>query len=148
MSARPRSDPPHRLRITVPASDTSVLRWLEVQESPSISLRMLVRAAIERDGYTDMLTRPVDQLPRRGRPAAETNTTRTNADSNGDFGAPPPSRSARDQGADAGAGEPRCGRRPTKKQKGRAASPDPQGRQEPQAPRQYSIDEIMSSTRQ
>ncbi len=144
MSARPRSDPPHRLRITVPASDTSVLRWLEVQESPSISLRMLVRAAIERDGYTDMLTRPVDQLPRRGRPVAEpSNSTSSQADSSDDFDTP-----VRVQGRERGAEsrtEARRGRRPAKKSKGRAV---PQDAQESQPPRQYSIDEIMSSTRQ
>lgn len=139
MSARSRSDPPHRLRITVPASDTSVLRWLEVQESPSISLRMLVRAAIERDGYTDVLTRPVDQLPRRGRPVAEPTNTTPTAPQPGEAAAPPARDSRDDHESDTG--ESRRGSRAGAKRKDAPAQvPEPQ--------KQYSIDEIMSSTRQ
>lgn len=137
MSTRSRSDPPHRLRITVPASDTSVLRWLEVQESPSISLRMLVRAAIERDGYTDMLTRPVDQLPRRGRPVAERPGTTPTASHSGDSVAPPAGDARDDHESD-----------PTDSQRRSRASARRRRTPEPEPPKQYSIDEIMSSTRQ
>ncbi|MFC6704256.1 hypothetical protein [Flexivirga alba] len=138
MSAQARSDPPHRLRITVPASDTSVLRWLEVQESPSISLRMLVRAAIERDGYTDVLTRPVEQLPRRGRPVAETPNPTPAARYSGE----PTAIRARDSADDHPAESVDSGRHSragAARKSATAQAPEPQ--------KQYSIDEIMSSTR-
>lgn len=138
MSARSRSDPPHRLRITVPASDTSVLRWLEVQESPSISLRMLVRAAIERDGYTDMLTRPVDQLPRRGRPVAEPADTTPTAPRSSEATGRPAKDLPDDHESDTGDSR----RRPRANGK-RTGAPA----QAPEPQKQYSIDEIMSSTR-
>lgn len=141
MSPRSRSDPPHRLRITVPASDTSVLRWLELQENPSISLRMLVRASIERDGYTDVLTRPVDQLPRRGRQAAEPARPAPAEPDAPETAAPPAAAPAareavrRDPGRSTGTGT---------KSDPPARAPKPN----PKPQKQYSIDEIMSSTRQ
>lgn len=60
---------PHRFRMNVPQADESVLAWMKVQDNPSLSLRMLVRENIERHGYIDVMNRPVDQLPKRGRPA-------------------------------------------------------------------------------
>lgn len=59
---------PVRMRLTVPAADVSVIEWLEQQDDVSGSVRALIRSSIERDGYTDVLNRPVEQLPRRGRP--------------------------------------------------------------------------------
>lgn len=58
----------HRFRVSVPSADQPVLAWLAAQDNVSVSLRLLVREAIERDGYCDVLTRPVTQQPRRGRP--------------------------------------------------------------------------------
>jgi hypothetical protein len=34
----------------------------------SRSLQLLIRESIQRDGYIDVVNRPVEQLPRRGRP--------------------------------------------------------------------------------
>ncbi|MGW1786170.1 hypothetical protein ACWCQQ_44950 [Streptomyces sp. NPDC002143] len=55
----------------MPAADTSVIEWLDQQENISQSLRLLIRESIQRDGYIDVFYKPVDQLPRRGRPPLE-----------------------------------------------------------------------------
>jgi hypothetical protein len=98
---------------------------------------MLVRAAIERDGYTDVLTRPVDQLPRRGRPAAELPNTTPTTPQSGEATAPL-ARESRDH-HESGTGDARRRSRAGAKRRD-ASAPEPQ--------KQYSIDEIMSSTRQ
>lgn len=59
-----------RFRWTVPPADESVLRWVELQDNVSVSLRLLVREFIAREGYVDPMNRPVEQQPRRGRPPA------------------------------------------------------------------------------
>lgn len=48
--------------------DEATLRWWDAQENPSISLQLLIREEIERNGFTDKLNAPVSQQPRRGRP--------------------------------------------------------------------------------
>ncbi|MFJ6484226.1 MULTISPECIES: hypothetical protein [unclassified Streptomyces] len=62
---------PRKVRWTVPAADTSVIEWLAQQENISQSLRLLIRESIQRDGYVDVYYKPVEQLPRRGRPPLE-----------------------------------------------------------------------------
>ncbi len=57
-----------RFRLTVPAEDVSVLRWIEAQQNQSYSIRQLIRDAIRRNGYADVTCSEVEQLPRRGRP--------------------------------------------------------------------------------
>jgi hypothetical protein len=59
---------PHRFRVSVPAADEAVLVWMNLQDNPSLSVRMLIRESIERLGYVDVINRPVVQLPTRGRP--------------------------------------------------------------------------------
>ncbi|MFG2684145.1 hypothetical protein [Streptomyces sp. NPDC048392] len=66
------SGEPRKVRWTVPAADTSVIEWLDQQENISQSLRLLIRESIQRDGYVDVYYKPVEQLPRRGRPPLET----------------------------------------------------------------------------
>lgn len=61
---------PRRLRWTVSAADVSTQAWVKAQEDVPASLRVLVRESIEREGYTDVYNRPVDQKPRQGRPPA------------------------------------------------------------------------------
>jgi hypothetical protein len=58
---------PHRFRLSVPAADEAVLAWMNLQDNPSLSVRMLIRESIERLGYVDVINRPVAQLPTRGR---------------------------------------------------------------------------------
>ncbi|MDH2390043.1 hypothetical protein QCN29_14835 [Streptomyces sp. HNM0663] len=65
------SGEPRKVRWTVPAADTSVIEWLDQQENISQSLRLLIRESIQRDGYVDVYYKPVEQLPRRGRPPLE-----------------------------------------------------------------------------
>jgi hypothetical protein len=60
---------PQRFRVNVPVADEAVLAWMGVQDNHSLSVRMLIRESIERHGYIDVMNRPVDQLPKRGRPA-------------------------------------------------------------------------------
>jgi hypothetical protein len=61
---------PQRFRVNVPVADEAVIAWMGVQDNHSLSVRMLIRESIERHGYIDVMNRPVDQLPKRGRPAA------------------------------------------------------------------------------
>lgn len=65
----PAKPQPHRFRVSVPAADEAVVAWMELQDNPSLSVRMLIRESIERQGYIDIVNRPVSQLPRRGHPA-------------------------------------------------------------------------------
>lgn len=67
---------PRKIRWTVPAADTSVIEWLDQQENISQSLRLLIRESIQRDGYVDVYYKPVEQLPRRGRPPLESTEQR------------------------------------------------------------------------
>lgn len=60
-----------RYRFTVPPADTSVQQWIETQDNLSASLRTIIRESIERDGYVDATCKPVEQLPRRGRPVGQ-----------------------------------------------------------------------------
>lgn len=65
---------PRRFRVTVPADDASVIEWLDCQHSVSMSLRMLVRAAIEAYGMRDYFATEsgeITQRPKRGRPARD-----------------------------------------------------------------------------
>lgn len=59
---------PRRVRWSVPTADVSVNQWLDLQDSISDSLRLLIRESIQRDGYIDVANRPLEQQPRRGRP--------------------------------------------------------------------------------
>lgn len=63
---------PVRKQVQVDPEDAAVLRWWEAQKRPSASFRELVIAAIERDGYTDVYYREVEQKPRLGRPPGST----------------------------------------------------------------------------
>lgn len=80
-----RKPEPWRSRLTVPAADTSCQKWLELQDDHSVSVRLLIRESIERHGYVDVMNRPVDQLPRRGRPpATEQSDSETDLDRSSD----------------------------------------------------------------
>lgn len=75
--------PPHRFRVSVPVADEAVLVWMDLQDNPSLSIRMLIRESIERLGYVDVINRPVAQLPARGRPVGpeqESTETERNAE--------------------------------------------------------------------
>lgn len=78
--------PPQRFRLSVPAADEAVLVWMNLQDNPSLSLRMLIRESIERLGYVDVINRPVSQLPTRERPVGpeeESTGTERNAETAG-----------------------------------------------------------------
>lgn len=70
MSAK-RKPEPYRRRLTIPQADESSATWYEMQDDPSASVRLLIRESIQRDGYVDVINRPVDRQPRRGRPPAD-----------------------------------------------------------------------------
>ncbi|MEV7605518.1 hypothetical protein AB0N65_08780 [Paenarthrobacter sp. NPDC089322] len=55
--------PPRRYRLNVPHADEAVVAWMELQDNQSMSIRMLIRASIERFGYVDIVNRPVLPLP-------------------------------------------------------------------------------------
>lgn len=65
----PAKPQPHRFRVSVPAADEAVVAWMELQDNPSLSVRMLIRESIERQGFVDVVNRPVSQLPRQARTA-------------------------------------------------------------------------------
>lgn len=60
---------PVRKRVSYPEADSTTQQWWDAQADPSVSVRLLLRADVERNGYTDVMNRPVVQLPKRGRPA-------------------------------------------------------------------------------
>lgn len=60
---------PKRYRLTVPEQDTSVQRWLSEQLNMSASIRQLIRDDIEKNGYSDVTCRMVEQGAKRGRPS-------------------------------------------------------------------------------
>lgn len=63
-----------RKRVSIPKADESVLEWWNEQRDPGLSIRMLIRAEIERSGYIDFVYRPVSQQARRGRPPGSSST--------------------------------------------------------------------------
>lgn len=67
-TAAPAKPQPHRFRVSVPAADKAVLAWMDLQDNPSLSVRMLIRESIERLGYIDVVNRPVAQLSGGRRP--------------------------------------------------------------------------------
>ena len=69
-TSQPEAADPRRLRWSVPAADVSVNQWLDLQENISGSLRLLIRESIERDGYIDVVNKPVEQLLRPGQAQA------------------------------------------------------------------------------
>ena len=60
-----------KVRWTVAAQDESVQKWLDAQGDVSRSLWLVVRDAIQRNGYADYAYSPLEKLPRRGRPPRE-----------------------------------------------------------------------------
>lgn len=60
----------YRYRLSVPDRDVSVREWIAVQEHLSISLRLLIKEDILRNGLSDVTCRMPDQTVRRGRPPA------------------------------------------------------------------------------
>lgn len=86
---------PRRLRWSVPRADVSTNRWLDLQNDISHSLQLLIRESIQRDGYVDVVNRPVEQLPRRSRrPQTESADDFADAVGNGDGGEDSPSAQA------------------------------------------------------
>ncbi|QNE18122.1 hypothetical protein F1D05_09760 [Kribbella qitaiheensis] len=67
-AGQPETGEPRRLRWSVPAADVSVNEWLDIQENISSSLRLLIRQSIGREGYTDVVNKPVDHVPRHDQP--------------------------------------------------------------------------------
>ncbi|WP_347110551.1 hypothetical protein AAHB33_07315 [Paenarthrobacter sp. S56] len=63
----PAKQPPRRYRLNVPSADEAVAAWMEMQDNQSLSIRMLIRESIERNGYVDIVNRPVVQLSDGGR---------------------------------------------------------------------------------
>lgn len=149
-TGQPEAAEPRRLRWSVPAADVSVNEWLDVQEHISSSLRLLIRESIEREGYIDVVNKPVEQLPRRGRPpqaeAAEAGQGSTPQTQYVDSPTPTPhdrsSSTTAEPSAPNGAAADRGAPEPTPKPAEHTAAPEA-------APirTQASIDEIMSATR-
>ncbi|WP_298863903.1 hypothetical protein [uncultured Microbacterium sp.] len=48
-----------KVQLTVPAADTTVTEWLDLQFSASESVRRLIRESVAREGFVDVANRPV-----------------------------------------------------------------------------------------
>ncbi|MGW0536358.1 hypothetical protein [Streptomyces sp. NPDC003032] len=135
----------------MPAADTSVIEWLGQQADISQSIRLLIRESIQRDGYIDVFYKPVDQLPRRGRPPLESIEQRE--DDEAVTERRPAARPAQPQPVVTDQADAVVG----KTAPAPVAHPAPVGTAEepaartpstpPEPPKQASIDEIMASTR-
>ncbi|WP_433855171.1 hypothetical protein [Streptomyces kronopolitis] len=147
------SGEPRKVRWTVPAADTSVIEWLDQQENISQSLRLLIRESIQRDGYVDVYYKPVDQLPRRGRPPLE--STEQHEDDEATTDRHPAARPVQphpvvtdqadavvEKTAPVAQPEPVPAPVETAEEPAASAPSAP-----PEPPKQASIDEIMASTR-
>jgi hypothetical protein len=151
-TSQPEAAEPRRLRWSVPAADVSVSQWLDVQENISSSLRLLIRESIEREGYIDVVNKPVDQLPRRGRPpqaetaeAGQSSTPQTQyVDSSTPMTHNGASSTEAEPSAPSGAAADRAAPEPTVMPAGHDAEPEPASTP---VRTQASIDEIMSATR-
>ncbi|MFD4475918.1 hypothetical protein ACFWPU_07360 [Streptomyces sp. NPDC058471] len=153
------SGEPRKVRWTVPAADTSVIEWLNEQADISQSIRLLIRESIQRDGYIDVFYKPVDQLPRRGRPPLE--SIEQHEDDEAATERRPAVRPAQPQSAVADEAEVDTDAVVEKTAPAPVAHPEPvsapvETAEEPVAnapspapepPKQASIDEIMASTR-
>ncbi|MCJ0875673.1 hypothetical protein [Streptomyces sp. AP-93] len=148
------SGEPRKVRWTVPAADSSVIEWLDQQENVSQSLRQLIRESIQRDGYVDVYYKPVEQLPRRGRPPLEITEQREDDEATAEHPLaawsvqPQPQPVVTDRAdvvvettAPAPAAPPEAVPAPLETAEDPAPSPAPE------QPKQASIDEIMASTR-
>lgn len=67
MPRKAADDKSSRLRFSIPKKDDTVLRWVEQQSNLSVSLRMLIRWAIQAYGYADVTCLSVKRD--RGRPS-------------------------------------------------------------------------------
>lgn len=141
---------PRKVRWTVPAADTSVIEWLNEQTDISQSMRLLIRESIQRDGYIDVFYKPVDQLPRRGRPPLEITEQREDDEAAGErLPAPrlvqpqPVVTDQADVAVETAAPAPEAHEPVETAEEPAANVPSPA----PEPPRQASIDEIMASTR-
>lgn len=60
-----------RYRVSIPLDDASAIEWVQKQHCFSISIRQLIRAAIEVNGMRDYFASgegEITQKPKRGRP--------------------------------------------------------------------------------
>ncbi|MBT8163792.1 MULTISPECIES: hypothetical protein [Arthrobacter] len=57
--AAKRKPEPRRVRLTIPQADESALAWVDLQDDASGSMRALIRESIARDGYIDVINKPV-----------------------------------------------------------------------------------------
>lgn len=82
MAAR---EAPYRKTFSFPKTDESTAAWWDAQADPSLSIKLLIRAEIEKHGYTDTANRPVVQLPRRGRPPKTEAETQTDSSGEAEY---------------------------------------------------------------
>jgi hypothetical protein len=50
-----------RKRISIPKADESALEWWDAQSNPGESIRLLIRAEIQRTGYADYAYQRIDR---------------------------------------------------------------------------------------
>jgi len=87
---RPAEETAERKRVSIPKADVSVLEWWGAQDDVAQSIRILIRAEIEKNGITDVAFRPVIQAPRRGRPSNTTDDGGADEEEQGQYDSPAP----------------------------------------------------------
>lgn len=73
-----KADTMHTYKIDVPNGDVSVIQWMDMQDDPAISIRLLIKDYITRKGFHDVACLPVDYNP-VGRKPKETISAETQA---------------------------------------------------------------------
>ncbi|MFK0179635.1 hypothetical protein ACIQVR_27115 [Streptomyces xanthochromogenes] len=129
-----------------------MIEWLNEQADISQSIRLLIRESIQRDGYIDVFYKPVDQLPRRGRPPLEITEQREGDEATAERH--PTARPVQPQpvitdqaGAVVETAAPAPEAQPEPVPALVETAEAPAASPAPEQPKQASIDEIMASTR-
>lgn len=56
------SDKYTRPRLRIPRSDDVVIEWMEIQDNPSQSIRLLIKSYVAQNGYTDAVDQLIDKM--------------------------------------------------------------------------------------
>lgn len=65
-----------RLRISIPPDDKAVIAWMNAQHDRSMSIRMIIRDAIERYGMRDFFATSEGEIQQRNTPGPKPNSVR------------------------------------------------------------------------
>jgi len=58
-----KTDTQRAYKVVVPNGDCSVIEWMDMQDDPSVSIRLLVKDYISRKGFQDIACTPAEYSP-------------------------------------------------------------------------------------